>query len=49
MEQKITFHIDQEDKKKLFEVAKKQRLSLSSFCRVVILEKADELEGYKSK
>ena len=38
MEQTITFHINEQDKKDLNEFAKTQRMSLSSFCRYYLIK-----------
>lgn len=37
MEQTITFHVSEKDKELIFEMARKNRLSLSSFCRTRVL------------
>lgn len=42
MEQKITFNIETEDKKLIKEQARKNRLSVSSYCRLKVLNKLFE-------
>lgn len=54
METTLTFHVSNNDKKRILEEAKKLRLSLSSYCRVVLLNnlsdvQKEELETKKSQ
>jgi len=44
MDTTITFHITEEDKKRLKEIAKQQRLSLSSYCRSSLVKKIKQEE-----
>ena len=44
MDKTITFFIDTSDKKKIIEVARKQGLGMSPFCRFVILKYLEKLQ-----
>ena len=49
MKQTITFNLDPEDKLKLIQLSKKERLSLSTFCRYHLLQLLSKKEGGISK